>query len=213
MDASDITDALFRYFRAGRGYTYQLANAYVFKWESDFFCIASSGYSYEIEVKVSRSDYKADFKKTERHRILGWEGKVYTKRRSIVTENPAGQYAGASYKNGLYYRGRYGHRPPRSAISFVELGQVCPNKFLFACPEGMIQPEEVPRYAGLIYVKDDRRYKPKIIKRPPALHRFKKDFTKILLKKYYWAYLNSLDKPNVGKNFEFPNENKLARTR
>lgn len=39
-------------------------------WESDFFSVTSSGYCQEIEVKISIADYRADFKKQEKHRAL-----------------------------------------------------------------------------------------------------------------------------------------------
>lgn len=69
MESNDIDRALRSYFN--NQYTYRLSNAYVFKydWESDFFCINRTGYSFEVEIKVSRSDFKADFKK-EKHRLF-----------------------------------------------------------------------------------------------------------------------------------------------
>jgi hypothetical protein len=60
------------------GYNYRIENAYIFKydWESDFFCVSGSGYSYEFEVKISKSDFKHDFLK-EKHKWLsggdGWK--------------------------------------------------------------------------------------------------------------------------------------------
>jgi hypothetical protein len=48
-------------------YHYTLYNTYVFPWESDFFAIAKqTGYVIEVEVKVSKQDFKADFNKTHR---------------------------------------------------------------------------------------------------------------------------------------------------
>ena len=46
-------------------YEYRLLNSYIFRhdWESDFFAISKSGYAIEVEVKISKSDFKADFKK------------------------------------------------------------------------------------------------------------------------------------------------------
>ena len=42
---------------------YFLNNLYIFSnsWESDYLSLTKSGYFYEGEVKVSRSDFKADF--------------------------------------------------------------------------------------------------------------------------------------------------------
>ena len=49
---------------------YLINNAFVFEWESDFLCVSDSGYVYEIEIKVTRSDFKDDFQKTNKHTIL-----------------------------------------------------------------------------------------------------------------------------------------------
>ena len=74
--------------------------------ESDIIVLTKSCLTCEIEIKCSRSDFKADFKKTQKHKRL---------------------------KSGN-----------------------CPiNKFFYACPTGMIEPNEIPSYAGLIYVSDD----------------------------------------------------------
>jgi hypothetical protein len=50
-------------------YDYKLYNTYIFEWESDFFAISKSGYSIEVEIKISRSDFKNDFTKTTRANI------------------------------------------------------------------------------------------------------------------------------------------------
>ncbi len=52
------------------GHKYQLMNTYIFNWESDYFGVTSSGYIYEIEVKISRADFKADAKKVRKHRAI-----------------------------------------------------------------------------------------------------------------------------------------------
>lgn len=60
--------------------------------------------------------------------------------------------------------------------------QKSPNKFFYACPEGLIKPEEVPEYAGLIYVngftlKEEKQvsFEIKTIKKAPYIHRIKSD--------------------------------------
>ena len=60
MNSKQIEQRLFKHYKA---YEYHLAGVYIYSWESDFFCISTSGYTYETEIKVSRSDFKADFKK------------------------------------------------------------------------------------------------------------------------------------------------------
>lgn len=42
---------------------YRIENLYVFNWESDLLFLTQSGYWYEIEIKISRSDFFNDFKK------------------------------------------------------------------------------------------------------------------------------------------------------
>ena len=50
---------------------YIAENLYVFKWESDFLVKTRSGYWYEVEIKISFSDFKNDAKnKKEKFEIL-----------------------------------------------------------------------------------------------------------------------------------------------
>jgi hypothetical protein len=75
-----------------------------------------------------------------------------------------------------------------------------PNQFYFAVPEGLITIDEVPKYAGLIYIKEepqegDNGYQfvsrtLKVIKKAPYMHKRSLDLTRVLLEKYYnlWCY-------------------------
>ena len=50
---------------------YVIENLYVFNWESDKLIETRSGLFYEFEIKVSRADFKNDFKnKKDKHAIL-----------------------------------------------------------------------------------------------------------------------------------------------
>ena len=51
---------------------YKIENAYVFSnvFESDFTVLRNNGYYMEFEVKISRADFFADFRKKEKHEIL-----------------------------------------------------------------------------------------------------------------------------------------------
>lgn len=42
---------------------YRIENLYVFNWESDLLFLTQAGYWYEIEIKISRSDFFCDAKK------------------------------------------------------------------------------------------------------------------------------------------------------
>src|SRR5690606_41204514 len=64
-----------------------------------------------------------------------------------------------------------------------------PNRFYFACPEGMVFADEVPTYAGLIYTSQGNWYQ--VIKKAPIIHRTRYDFDKDLLSKYYWNSVNT----------------------
>jgi hypothetical protein len=49
---------------------YLINNVYIYEWESDFFSVSESGYIYEVEIKISRGDFKDDFNKTNKHILL-----------------------------------------------------------------------------------------------------------------------------------------------
>ena len=59
------------------------------------------------------------------------------------------------------------------------------NRFFFVCPKGLIAIEDVPKYAGLVYVTNDTW---KIVKNAPLLHNnsVSESFYKILATKLYW---------------------------
>ncbi|MCU0329045.1 MAG: MmcB family DNA repair protein [Chitinophagales bacterium] len=105
---------------------------YLFKnWEIDVCALNKTLYLTEYEVKISRSDFKADAKKRK------W----------------------------IYYKKR--------------MENFIPNYFYYACPQDLIAKEEIPEYAGLIYIT------PKgldIIKRAPLLHKKKQNKLTILAK-------------------------------
>jgi hypothetical protein len=50
-----------------REYPYQVPNAFIYGWESDYWALDVGGTAKEFEIKISRSDYFSDAKK-EKHR-------------------------------------------------------------------------------------------------------------------------------------------------
>ena len=44
-------------------------NIYIYSWESDLVAMTKDNFLFEFEIKISRSDYKADFKK-EKHKLM-----------------------------------------------------------------------------------------------------------------------------------------------
>lgn len=86
---------------------YLVENVYLFRydWETDFLAVKTNGYTYEIEIKVSRSDFLADFKKIDKHNVLS--GKTNRKFKpnkffyicptGIITAKDLPPYAGLMY--------------------------------------------------------------------------------------------------------------------
>jgi hypothetical protein len=106
--------------------------------ECDVISISKSDYIYEYEVKISRSDFKADFKK-EKHQLM-LEGKG-TKERLIKENNT------------------------------IDTWYLTPNYFYFVVPRDLISIEEVPEYAGLMYMDENLQFE--IIKKSPLIHKTK----------------------------------------
>lgn len=60
-----------------------------------------------------------------------------------------------------------------------------PNKFYYAVPENLISIDEIPDYAGLVYITE---FGVKEIKKAPFLHKVKNDMTPVLCNKFYYGY-------------------------
>lgn len=52
-----------------RRFPFQMANAFIYNWECDYWCMTDDGETREFEIKISRSDYFVD-KKKDKHRSL-----------------------------------------------------------------------------------------------------------------------------------------------
>lgn len=66
IDVKETQRSLKRFFRTR--YQLMVPNAVWYETEMDMACVRNSGFLDEFEIKMSRSDFKADFKKTHRHR-------------------------------------------------------------------------------------------------------------------------------------------------
>lgn len=237
MTSREIGQALYRHFI---NYDYKLFNTFVFGgWECDFFARSTSGYYIEVEVKISRSDFFADFKKATKHKIF----EAYRNKKTIMVKNNGrSRYEGdviirnfctPSIHIRRYYpiNGRYGQRingsetliehdyttggyivndwadrleiannrfgtdvhAPVSKVSYIQLEKEnYPNQYWFAVPKGLVEKDEVPDYAGLLYIDGDSV---SVKKKAPFLHKRSLDLTKTLLKKYYnlWLYKSNMD--------------------
>jgi len=143
MTGEYVTDRLYNIHRLDN---YAFKNIYYFNWESDLLVITKSGYVWEIEVKISRSDFKADFNKRIPGKLIN--GKIIT------------------YKHEAIKTGIYG-----------------PNRFYFAAPAGLIKPEELPSYCGLI---EDPFFH--TAKKAPIIHKRDVINYKALFHTTYWRH-------------------------
>ncbi len=86
-----------------------------------------------------------------------------------------------------------------------------PNKLFYACPPGIIDKKDVPPYAGLIYVDEE---KIRVMKSAPLLHRYlwnpARYFDRIYLKMR--DYVNK-DYTNVVESFKLKRKNKTPYKR
>lgn len=131
---------------------YFTENLNVYDWESDVLKITKSGYAYEFEIKISRGDFKNDFK--------------HKKKKHLLLENK-------------------------------ENNSKMPNYFYYVVPEGLVTEDEVPEYAGLIYVlatvigNSRIYYQFQEIKSAPKLHSNKIDENNLkLIDKFYYNYIH-----------------------
>lgn len=113
--------------------------------EADVLGVNRNGFMYEYEIKRSKSDFLADFKnKPHKHR-------KFKERKAIHIYD--------EWKKGK----KTGNRFERILI---------PNRFFFVCEDNLISKDEVPEYAGLIYVNPQTQTTLEV-KSAPLLHRNK----------------------------------------
>lgn len=115
--------------------------------ECDVLRITGSGMTYEYEIKISRSDFRADFKKIYKHEVL--QGKL---------------------KNEVKYSEWYKADIDEEWLNENNGSVGRTSYFYYCCPTNLIKESEVPKYAGLIYVEGDCM---EIVKKAPRLHSFK----------------------------------------
>ena len=175
---------------------YNVDGLFVFRWESDKLMWTKAGYIYEFEIKISRADYKNDFKhKAEKHLLL-----------NSKLKEPSEQLQQTLFDNLLKLKQK---RYPNITMEQVKKECIChlpentrlPNFFYYVVPVGMLKPDEVPPYAGLIYINTDKepkhyRGKPdkwiynfSIMRPAPKLHKMKYTDAELnLSEKFYYNW-------------------------
>jgi hypothetical protein len=158
MNETSLIKKLFKHFA---NHEYKLQNTFIFNWESDFFCVSNSGYTVEVEVKISKSDFKADFKKSEKHFILqNADKETLTITHSVYADRTIKPFA----PNKFYYC------CPEGIIDVKDLPDYA----------GLLVLSEKDGCKELVKVRSAK-----------FLHKRTPDISKILLNKYYYLYLNA----------------------
>ena len=168
MTEKSIQKALYKKFIS---HQYKFANVFYFENESDFLTFLPSGFCYEFEIKISRSDFKADFKKIKHqiHTNNSSENKYYIDRTGNTRMmDPTWEFCKhfpelvIAEEYASYRHRRFNEMDirlsfiPYSKIDFREIAlEKLPNKFFYVVPNGLVSIDEVPEYAGLIYVDDN----------------------------------------------------------
>jgi len=101
--------AVHNYFSTG--YKYCIKNSFIFRydWESDYFCINREGYAFEVEVKISKADFRNDIKK-EKHKLFGENLNnrllpnkfYYAVPKGLIDEKDVPKYAGLIIVDGTH---------------------------------------------------------------------------------------------------------------
>jgi hypothetical protein len=84
LNEHDIQDIVYYNLRNG----VLCPNVYIYAWESDLIYVNENDYVIEFEIKISRSDFKHDFVKKDKHAGL------------IAGERPLADYFGGVNSNG-----------------------------------------------------------------------------------------------------------------
>ena len=187
MKECDLVKALF-YYTDKKDQKYMSSNTTCVPkvGECDFLSVSKAGLLTEYEIKTSRSDFKADFRnKPSKHKRMAGE--------PISVQKYNSEKSNENYRKGL------------QAVydEYEELQDPFVNYFYFVCPEGLIKPEELPEYAGLIYAKwftygdqsHSGRWIVQEIKKPKRFHKNKPDdkfiitMLRSVMFKYYSNYV------------------------
>lgn len=195
-----------------------VSNVYVYKNESDYLCIHRNGFTTEVEIKISRSDFKADFKKPKHKQyeslmkgseywVDAWNPydgemscRLYDVRllRSSYAIEIHKDKPGYVFEDGKHWfyseisnwdKKQCSRFAPSSGIAIRKIN--LPNRFYYLVPHGLIDKSEVPAYAGLMYYNPNAKTIGDIItfeKRCKKIHDKKFDNWKDIAIKLYHRF-------------------------
>lgn len=147
--------------------------------ESDFIRVTGSGYAIEYEIKLSKSDFRADFNKS----MEVVDG-------SEFVNTPSGH----KYEKLLY--------KSISKHKYLLAGSG-PSEFYYVYPSGLIDQIEVPEWAGIIEVHEVNSYRVCIqkVRAGKRLNKNKISPGKLqeIFKSLYYRYWSELSKRNTNQ--------------
>lgn len=176
ITSKDIKTKLFEKFYLRNRHV--VDNIFFGQFESDFVFVTEKGYMYEVEIKISKSDYHNDFEKGfYRHKVHGFE---YGKSR---IKNPG-------KNDNLEFIKKH---------DLISAGNTIFKGFYFAMPKELADQIDIPDYCGLIIYRKPslNPYCPKgkvsISKRAPQLPNsevINEQRTKQINEAIKWRYIN-----------------------
>ncbi len=112
MTTQEIEKKFVKHIRINRKSNFVFPNIYIGSFECDVLEITKSGYAYEYEVKISVSDFKADFKKKGKFDNPRTNYFYYIVPENLIFVNDIPDYAGLIYCKPIscgYYTKERGH--------------------------------------------------------------------------------------------------------
>lgn len=126
MTEKTIIDKLSRWVDSKK-YPFQLCNAFIYGWESDYWAMTSHGETREFEIKISRADYFNDAKKEKHNSDKGANYFYYVVPKDMIKTDEVDS------KYGLIYIWETGHvsvakKPRRLNSNSFDLWKGLANK-------------------------------------------------------------------------------------
>ena len=128
--------------------------------EADMFAIRKSGLCDEFEVKISRSDFLNDAKKIVQVRA--------PEARQPNSDNFLQDLAFQQQYPNWYKEAKLVAPWQKLKYDALRKGEMATNNFWYAVPSDLVSTDEIPDFAGLIYVEESGVLR--IIKHPVKLH-------------------------------------------
>lgn len=80
-----------------RKYLFQIPNAFIYAWESDYWVLDAQGNTKEFEIKISRSDYFNDAKKAKHSTDMGANYFYYVVPKDLIKKEEVDKRYGLIY--------------------------------------------------------------------------------------------------------------------